>query len=172
LLHYTAPVYNPAAGEGLDDDITEYNTISTEVWQIDLPGDWSERECSAEHTVYFESADGTKGAYFSTWCFRDDPRSARQILESFRSAELRTLSEMEDSRWESVGEWSSDTSESTVLGEDFLDRRAHYRIACQLIARLPWLVRSTFHDYDCTDYDESKQFFHPIIESMQIHGDG
>lgn len=151
--------------------MTDFDTISTETWKIRLPNDWSERECSAEHTVYFESADHTKGAYFSTWCFRDDPRSAREILESFRRAELRTLHQMKDSVWRSVDEWSSENPELSVLGADFLDKQAHYRIACHLITRLPWLVRSTFHDYDCTDYDSSKQFFEPIIESLQIHNE-
>ena len=148
-----------------------FDTISTETWKIFLPSDWQQRECSAQHTAYYESADGTMGAYFSTWCFRDDPRSVREILESFRRVEVRTLHEMADSAWESVGEWSSDSPELSVLGADFLDRPKHYRIACHLIARLPWLVRSTFHHYDCTDHDSSKRFFQPIIESLQIHNE-
>ncbi len=151
--------------------MTEFDTISTETWEIRLPSDCSERECSAEHTVYFESEDHTKGAYFSTWCFRDDPRSAREILESFRRVELRTLHQMKDSTWRSVDEWSSESPELSVLGEDFLDQQAHYRIVCHLNSRLPWLVRSTFHDYGCTDYEGSKQFFQPIIESLQIHNE-
>jgi len=147
-----------------------YATISTEIWKIRLPNDWSQRDCSAEHTVYFESTNHTKGAYFSAWCFRDDPRSAREILESFRRVELRSLHEMPDCTWEPVGEWNSDGPRFFVLGADFLDQQAHYRIACHLICQLPWLVRSTFHDYDCTDHEISKQFFQPIIESLQIHG--
>jgi len=151
--------------------VTGYDTISTETWRISLPRDWSEHKPSAEHTAYFESADGTKGAYLSTWSFSDDPRSVREILESFRSVELRTLHEMKGSAWQSVDEWSSDTPQTSVLGADFLDRQAHYRIACHLISRRPWLVRSTFHDYDCTAYEISKRFFQPIIDSLHIHND-
>ena len=151
--------------------MTDFDTINTETWKIRLPTDWSERECSAQHTAYFESADGTKGAYFSSWCFRDDPRSAREILESFRCVEVRTLHEMEDHAWEPVDEFSSDEPELSELGADFLDRQARNRIVCHLIARLPWLVRSTFHDYDCADHDCSKRFFHPIIESLEIHNE-
>jgi hypothetical protein len=148
-----------------------YDTISTETWKIRLPSDWSQRESSVEHYAYFESEDSTMGAYFSTWCFRDDPRSAREILESFHRVEVRSLDGMEDSAWESVGEWSSDNPELSVLGADFLDRHKHYRIVCHLIARLPWLVRSTFHHYDCTDHDSSKRFFQPIIDSLEIHNE-
>ncbi len=142
-----------------------YDTISTETWKIQLPKDWSQRECSAQHTVYFESADQTKGAYFSTWGFENDVRSAREIMESFRRVEVRSLHEMPDRVWQKVGEWSSES----VLGEDFLSHETHYRIACHLVCRLPWLVRSAFHDYDCQDYESSKRFFQPIIESLQIH---
>jgi len=149
--------------------MTDYNTISTEVWAIDLPTDWLQRDCSAEQSVYFESGDQTKGAYFSTWCIREDARSAREILESFRRIDVTNLQNMQNSAWETVGDWTSDNPQLSVVGTDFLDRRANYRIACHLIARLPWVVRSTFHDYDCIDYQASKQFFRPVIESLQIH---
>src|SRR5207249_11968076 len=126
--HVTGPAWLGSLGVSVR-AMTEYDTISTETWRVHLPSDWSERECSAEHTAYFESADGAKGAYFSTWCFRDDTRSVREILESFRRIELRTLHEMKDSAWQSVDEWSSDNPQLSVLGADFLDQQAHYRIA-------------------------------------------
>jgi hypothetical protein len=109
------------------------------------------------------------GAYFSTWCFNDDPRPMREILESFHRLEAQALHEMEDSAWQSTGEWSSESAELSVLGGDFLDRPKCYRIVCHLIASMPWVVRSAFHHYDCTNYQRSKRFFQPIIESLQIH---
>jgi hypothetical protein len=149
--------------------MTDYNTISTEVWEIDVPIDWSQRESSAEQSVYFESGDQTKAAYFSTWCIRDDPRCPREILDSFRDIDITNLRNMKNCAWESVGEWNSDKSQLSILGADFLDRRANYRIVCHLLARLPWVVRSSFHDYDCIDYQASKEFFRPVIESLRIH---
>ena len=149
--------------------MTNYDTISTETWTIRLPSDWLKRDCSVQYTIYYESGDGTKGAYFSTWCFQNDFRTAKEILESFRRVEVRTLQEMEENTWETVGQWNSDKPELSVLGEDFLDRHASYRIAYHLIVRLPWLVRSTFHDYSCTNHHDSKQFFQPIIDSLEIH---
>lgn len=105
----------------------------------------------------------------AAWCFPDDPRTVREILDSIHSIECRTLQETEDSAWVSMGEWSEDTHDVNSIVEVFYDRRKHYQIVCYLTARLPWVVRSTFHDYDCTDHDRSKLFFKPIIESLQFH---
>jgi len=149
--------------------MSDFDTISTETWRVHIPSDWSERECSTRGSIYFESADGSKGAYFSTWRFEDDPRSAIEILESFRRVEVRSFTEMEGRTWQPVDEWTTANPELTVLGVDYLDREHNYRIACKLLAGLPWVVRSSFHDYDCSDYDSSKQFFRPIIESVTIH---
>jgi hypothetical protein len=144
--------------------------ISSEMWEIRLPSDWEQRECSSRQD-YFESADGTMGVYISTWNLSNDPTPARQLLESFRSVEVESFTKMKGRTWKSVNKWSSDTQNLSVLGEDFLDHKNRYRIVCQLIARLPWLVRATFHDYDCADYAGSKQFFQPIIDSLKIHNE-
>lgn len=148
--------------------MTSYDTISTETWKVRLPADWMKRESPTDGSVYFESTDKSKGAYFTTWRFDDDPRSPKEILESFRRVELRSFDEMEGRTWQRVDEWNADTPLQT-LGVDCLDREHSYRIVCQLIIRLPWLVRSSFHDYDCGDYDVSKEYFRPIIESLEIH---
>ncbi len=92
-----------------------------------------------------------------------------EILRSFHRVEAEALHAMKDRAWQSIDAWSSDTAGLGVLGTDFLDRQNHYRIACHIIARMPWVVRSAFHHYDCTDYEESKRFFQPIIESLHIH---
>ncbi len=149
--------------------MTDFYTISTEIWKVRLPSDWAERESSVQDAPYFESADGTKGAYFSAWCIEDDSRSAREILELNQRVEVGALHEMKDSAWQPMDVWSSETPELSVLGADFLDRHACYRIVSHQIACLPWLVHSAFHDYDCAYFDNSKRFFLPIIDSLQIH---
>jgi hypothetical protein len=148
--------------------MTSYNTISTETWKVRLPEDWTKRESSIDGSVYFESSDESKGAYFTIWRIADDTRSQKEILESFRRVELRSFDEMEGRTWERVDEWTADIPLLT-LGVDCLDREHSYRLVCQLIIRLPWLVRSSFHDYYCEDYDVSKEYFRPIIESLEIH---
>ncbi len=146
----------------------EFDTISTETWRVRLPNDWSENNDS-RNRIYFESADGSKGAYVSTWRFDDDPRSAAEILESFRRVEVNSFSKMENHTWEAVDEWAASGADLTIMGVDYLDRGHSYRIVCYLLASLPWVVRWSFHDYDCSDYDASKEFFGPIIDSATIH---
>ena len=148
--------------------MSDDQTISTEIWKVRLPADWNEGESSSKGSVYFESSDGTKGAYFSSWRLREDQRSEQEALESFRMVDLRNLDRMEGYIWERVNEWSAD-SPSKASAVDCLDREHSYRIVCLVIVRFPWLVRSSFHDYDCADYEASKAFFQPIIESLEIH---
>ena len=105
--------------------MTSYDTISTETWKVRLPADWTKRESPTDGSVYFESSDESKGAYFTTWRFDDDPRSPKEILESFRRVELRSFDEMEGRTWQRVDEWDADTPLLT-LGVDCLDREHSY----------------------------------------------
>jgi hypothetical protein len=136
---------------------------------VRVPNDWAEQKSSTEDTFYLESADQTKGAYLSTWCFPDDPRSGAEILESFRLTELRNIRNIKDKSMESVEEWNSNLPSGSIVGMDFLDREASYRIVRKIICCPPWVVRSSFHDYNCTDYETSKRYFKPLIESLEIH---
>jgi hypothetical protein len=153
----------------LPHSMTDYDTISTETWTIHLPKDWNESKQPNSQGFYFESADGSKGAYLSTWCFHDDPRSAQELLEHFQEVEVRSLHEMEGYAWKEITKWCSETAELSVLGADFFDQKAHYRIVTHLLVRLPWLVRASFHDYLCTNHANSRKFFQPIIDSLEIH---
>lgn len=101
--------------------MTDFDTISTETWRVCLPSDWSERDCSRPGSIYFESADGSKGAYVSTWRFDDDPRSAIEILESFRRVEVSSLAKMEDRTWQPVEEQATTEADLTILRIDYLD---------------------------------------------------
>src|SRR5688572_30330655 len=112
--------------------MSDFDIISTETWRVRIPSDWSERECSSDGSIYFESADGSKGAYFSTWRFEDDPRSAIDILESFRRVEVSSFAKMENRTWQAVDEWTTTKSELTVLGVDYIDPEHNYRVACIL----------------------------------------
>jgi hypothetical protein len=147
----------------------KYEMISTDTWKVRIPTDWSEQSSSAEGVFYLESEDHTKGGYFSTLCFLDDSRSAREILVAIHHVELRSLHEMKDKHWEIICEWNNDRANESVLGMDVLDRTTSYRIVCQLICHPPWVVRMALHDYDCTDYQASKQYFQPLIDSLEIH---
>ena len=104
-----------------------FDTISTETWKVCLPTDWREQKKSdMVGSVYFESSDASKGAYFSTWRFDDDPRSPTEILQSFRCVELRSLDEMEGRIWQRVDEWSSEAP-SLTLGVDCFEWKETFR---------------------------------------------
>jgi hypothetical protein len=76
---------------------------------------------------------------------------------------------MEGCTWKVIDEWTSEEPPVMTFCADCLDQERCYRIVCYLIGSPPWLVRASFHDYDCSDYEASKRFFEPIIQSIQIH---
>jgi hypothetical protein len=62
--------------------MTEYDTISTETWKVQLPSDWVEQQ-ESDGRLYFESADESKGMYVTTWRI-DDGEPLPDVLRSFR----------------------------------------------------------------------------------------
>src|SRR5688572_21437173 len=108
-------------GVGFCTEMAKFDSISTETWKIELPSDWIEPKPDAEEDHYFESADGTKGAYISSWCFRNDARLAAEILESFREVEVSSLHEIKGRSWKALDEWSSKKGNVSTLGGDYLD---------------------------------------------------
>ena len=147
--------------------MSDFSTISTETWRVSLPSDWVARE--SETPVYFESADGSKGAYFQTWHIRESDKTIQEELESFRRIERRSFDQMDGRTWIEIDHWLSDPPPVAISGFDCLDRKNNYRVVCQLLGSPPWIVRASFHDYDCSDYDVSKKFFESLIKSFQIH---
>jgi hypothetical protein len=56
-------------------------TIHTDTWSITLPTDWVEQGETKEGALYFESADGTKGLYISSWDLAEaEPQTSLQIV--------------------------------------------------------------------------------------------
>ncbi|MEP6671007.1 MAG: hypothetical protein ABJF10_17740 [Chthoniobacter sp.] len=147
----------------------EYNTISTGTWQIKLPSDWQQKPSAAttKASFYFEAKDETKGAYLSVWNW-GDPGSPLAKLDEFRAGEIQRLHDMPNGDWEIVEDWSQEIDGIASAGTDCLDRRAAYRIVCLGLARSPWLVRVSLHDYACADYAASKTWFEPIIASLSV----
>ena len=79
--------------------MTGTDTISTEIWQIEIPSDWTEKEHAESSAIYFESPDGTKGVYVSSWQFADDARTVEQIAASFQAVERSRFAEMHEDTW-------------------------------------------------------------------------
>lgn len=145
----------------------DYNTISTEHWQILLPCDWVQKpQTDGSRSFYFEASDGTKGAYISVFTRTNPCSSALADLATWRDTEIRNLHAMTDHHWEIIEEWQHDESETAISASDCLERSTHYRIVCLRMTQFPWLVRVSLHDYNCTDYETSKQAFLPLIDSF------
>jgi hypothetical protein len=147
----------------------EYSTISSESWRICIPPNWTEKKSSTGGPNYFEDPDGSKGVYIATWRVPDKGQTILEELESFRRVEMKSFDEMEGRKWKIVDQWASERPPIGFAGIDCLDREHDYRIVCQLIGSLPWVVRASFHDYDCKDYEASMRFFQPIIDSLELH---
>ncbi len=85
----------------------ETDTISTEVWRISLPSDWAEKG-SDMTPFYFESPDGSKGVYLSSWQFADDALTVEQVAEFFQAVERRGCAAMAGREWTFVETSSMD----------------------------------------------------------------
>ena len=152
--------------------MSDFHIISTETWRVRLPADWQEKKSSAEDSHYFESEDGSKGAYFATWLLSEKGNTAQGELETFRRHELKSLEKMKDRKWAVRDQWTAESAQVATTGLDCYDSEHSYRIICVLHGQLPWIVRASFHDYNCADYQESKLYFQPLIDSLEIHQDG
>ncbi len=143
-------------------------TLSTEIWRIQLPGDWTRRESSGRGSAYFESADGTQGAYFSSLRLPTG-RTQREELEAISALEVRGLHAMEGRKWEIMDRSCSAGQEACRIVTDAWDRLSGYRIVSQLLASGPWIARMSLHDYQCSDFLRSKQASLAILDSFQMN---
>ncbi len=146
----------------------DYNTISTDQWEILLPSDWTQKPQTTDGpaSFYFEASDETQGAYISVFTRQDPNSPALTDLAAWRDTEIRNLHAMTGSHWEILEEWRHDEGGTAISASDCLDRSANYRIVCLRMTQFPWLVRVSLHDYNCTDYETSKQVFLPLIDSF------
>ena len=55
--------------------MTTYQTLRTSTWTMLLPMDWAQGDAGHSGSLYFQSADGTKGIYISTWTLAPDRQS-------------------------------------------------------------------------------------------------
>lgn len=151
--------------------MAETITVSTDEWRIEFPSDWQHKS-SRQGSDYFETTDGTKGAYISTWLRKEPEEPGLQALLSFRVEQLNGLREQMPARaWEIVDQWEFDEAGVALAGDDCLDRANNYRILCIVMTQFPWTVRVSLHDYDCSDYPSSLAYFQPIIDSLDVNAD-
>ena len=150
--------------------MNDWNTLRTDIWTMNLPPGWSQGTPSGGGSLYFESSDGTKGIYVTTWNLgADDPRAAEDIVEAFQVADLDALKKMKDYEWRLLGKSAHDGGGYFMGITDQLADDKCYRTVGKIIAAPPFVVRAAFNDYACSDYHASQTYFAPIIASLQLY---
>jgi hypothetical protein len=146
-------------------------SIRTEQWAMELPTDWTEIGRTDAGEVYFESGDGTKGIYVAACLVEEGTgRTSGEVAQSFRSAGLSSLREMQGYNWELAADEAVTEGDTVIVLTDAIAQAQGYRIACKVVALLPVVVRAAFHDYLCEDLDASQRYFAPMIESLRVNG--
>jgi hypothetical protein len=147
-----------------------YNVVRTDNWIMALPSDWEQKQTADSSSVYFESGDGTKGLYISTWSLgAEDSRSPEEVAKSFKANDLKSLQNMQGYRWQVVAETSDSGENSCIAVTDCLAVENSYRTVGKIIAQPPLVVRASFHDYACGDYDASRNYFADLVSSLRFH---
>jgi hypothetical protein len=144
-------------------------TFSTETWRICLPDDWEQARCSADGVTYLESGDKTKGIYVSTWNMAQSDKTILADASHFMQVSLTTLHRMPDREWQLVQQTQDCDEDSVRITADSFDAPRAYRVLNCMIGISPWLVRASFHDYNCTSHQDSVVYFDPIVRSLTIH---
>ena len=142
------------------------DTIRTDTWIISLPSDWVEKGTTDAGALYFESSNGEKAMYITTWNLGEGSNQSRDVADSFKATDIKTLHNMEGYTWQTVDEEFLQHESSSITVVDSFAPEKHYRIVGKILADPPVVVRATFHDYACSDYAVSRAYFAPIIKSL------
>lgn len=136
---------------------------------MSLPSDWEQRKAGDGKSLYFESGDGTKGIYIATWNLgADDTRAAEDVAASLKATDLKALVSMNGYSWKVVSEFSHGAGQACLAVTDCIASEKNYRTVGKILIASPIVVRASFHDYACADYDVSRAYYAPIIDSLQF----
>ena len=147
------------------------HTVRGDSWTIVLPDGWKAPETLENGTVYIDSVDESKGIFVTTWMLapEDASTSPAAAAESFKDKDVQALQQMDGYTWRLVDERvdTPETGVAVALADHMAD--AHeFRIATKVIARPPLVVRAAFHDYNCDDHAASRDYFAPLIQSLNL----
>jgi len=148
--------------------MTDLHTLQSDSWRVELPADWEETEGAPEGVLYFRSGDKSKAFYICTLLFENDERTVEQILTSIQATEIESNSQMDDSHWKIIAQRKYCDAGVHSWRIDSYDETSSYRIQGKLLAKLPLVVRATFHDYYVEDLNESSRYFEPIISALEL----
>ncbi|QOW25459.1 hypothetical protein [Lysobacter sp. H23M47] len=147
--------------------MADFDRFTTDHWTVAFPGDWIDKSEGSE-ALYFESPHGDKGLYISLWLMSDQElRGSRELVETFQTTEIASFLPKSEN-WELLNRSISD-SESPVIGFwEGINHERSYRVSGKQLAAAKFVLRATFHDYDCSDRVASAESFAPIIDSLQL----
>jgi hypothetical protein len=151
------------------------NLVRGDSWTIELPDGWKAPEALENGTVYLDSADESKGIYLTTWTLppEDTPPSAVAAAQSFKDKDVQMLQLMEGYTWRLLDERIEEPEAGVgVVTADHLADANEYRIVTKVLARPPLVVRAAFHDYLCDDYETSREYLAPLIQSLNLAATG
>lgn len=81
------------------------DTILTDTWIISMPEDWIEKGVAEGGSLYFESSDGEKAIYITTWNLSENYLTPPvEVVTSFMTTDLNAINDMEGYKWESIAE--------------------------------------------------------------------
>ena len=87
---------------------------------------------------------------------------------SFRRADVKGLQNMENYLWRVVDDQSVADDTTAVVVSDYLAAANDYRIVTKILARPPLVVRASFHDYRCEQYEQSHGYFSALLSSVEL----
>jgi len=147
--------------------MTHFDRFTTDHWTVAFPGDWIDKSEGTE-TLYFESPHGDKGLYVSLWLMSDQElRGPKELVETFQATEIASFLP-ESENWQLLNRSIND-SDSHVIGFwEGINPERSYRVSGKQLAAGKFVLRATFHDYDCNDRVASAESFAPIVDSLQL----
>jgi hypothetical protein len=147
------------------------NLVRGDSWTIVLPDGWKAPETLENGTMYIDSVDESKGIYVTTWMLAPEeaPTSPAAVAGSFKDNDVQALRQMEGYTWRLVDERvdAPETGVAVVIADHLADAN-EFRIVTKVIARPPLVVRAAFHDYNCDDHAVSRDYFAPLIQSLNL----
>jgi hypothetical protein len=151
--------------------MTQYKILRTGNWEISLPTDWSQGKSTNSSSLYFETVDGAKGLYITTWALgAQDERSAEDVAEAFQAADLKSMKQSAAHSWHLVSQRMQESEHACIAVTDLLAAEICHRTVVKILAAPPLVVTASFHDYACTDYTTSHAYFSGIVDSLRLHG--
>lgn len=140
--------------------------IQTNTWVMSLPDDWSEKS-NDQGELYFESMDGEKGLYITTWNIApENVKPADEMVRRFAQSDTEALHKMDGYEWNVVDEKVDGDHEIAQSIVDNVAQDKSYRMVFKILAKGSIVVRATFQDYNCREYEKSKSQMEKLINSL------